>query len=251
MRKFGLIGYPLSHSFSKGYFANKFSEENILDCAYDNYALPSIEDFPDLIVSDPELVGINVTIPYKEQVIQYIDELDEDAAAIGAVNTIKITPEKKLIGYNSDVFGFEQSLLSFINKHRISTPKRGLILGTGGASKAVEFVFNKLGIEFDYVSRSVKTSAIRYQDINVDVISKVQIIVNTTPLGMSPKLEACPDLPYEYLNDQHLLFDLIYNPEKTVFLKKGEAKGAHILNGLQMLHGQAERSWSIWNERTH
>jgi shikimate dehydrogenase len=250
MRRFGLIGFPLSHSFSRGYFKKKFADEQIVDSVYENYPLPSITDFPDLILSEPELVGLNVTIPYKEAVIEYLDELDEDAAQIGAVNTIKITSQKKLIGYNTDVYGFEQSLLRFISKHHINIPEKGLILGTGGASKAVEFVFNKLGIHFTYVSRSVKSGIICYQDIDSDVISNVQIIVNTTPLGMSPKIDTFPLLPYEAMSSKHLLFDLVYNPEKTVFLNKGAANGANILNGLEMLHGQAEKAWSIWNDTT-
>lgn len=242
-RLFGLIGYPLSHSFSKGYFAEKFRKENIQDAHYDVFPIPDISLFPDLVQRAHNLRGLNVTIPYKEQVIPYLDALDPEAEAIGAVNTIKFAAGK-CTGYNSDVWGFEKSLLPLLQPYHL----HALILGTGGASKAVAFVLNKLGITFRNVSRHATADILSYDQLTPELIADHKLIVNCSPLGMYPKVEECPDLPYQALGDHHLLYDLIYNPEETRFLQQGKERGAATKNGLEMLVLQAERSWQIWNE---
>ena len=242
MKQFGLIGYPLSHSFSKGYFTEKFLKENITDCKYDIFPLEKIEDFNDLCEQYTNLVGLNVTIPFKQAIIPFLDELDEIAANIGAVNTIKFMGGKK-IGYNSDAYGFEMSLKPLLKQHH----KNALILGTGGASKAVEYVLKKLGIQFQYVSRTKSENAILYDELNEDIINHSTLIINSTPIGMYPNVEASPSIPYQFITDKHLLYDLIYNPEETKFLKEGKQGAAQTKNGLEMLHLQAERSWQIWN----
>jgi len=247
MKQFGLIGYPLSHSFSKKYFTDKFQEEGIRDCNYELYPIASIEELPDLLKKVPNLVGLNVTIPYKEQVLPFLEELDEGAAEVGAVNTIKII-KGKLSGYNTDVYGFEQSLQNFVIKNKLTPIKKALILGTGGAAKAVAYVLKKLEIDFHLVSRKARPGVISYEDINFSVLDEIQLIVNTTPLGMAPKIVTAPNIPYEALNAQHLLFDLVYNPKKTVFLSNGEQQGSYIINGYEMLIGQAEKSWQIWTQ---
>ena len=245
MKQFGLIGYPLSHSFSKGYFAEKFAKENIVDCKYDVFPLEKIEDFVELCNDKKNLIGLNVTIPYKEKIIPFLDELDETAANIGAVNTIKFSNGKK-IGYNSDAYGFEMSLKPFLKPYH----KQALILGTGGASKAVEYVLRKLGISFQYVSRTKSEKTISYEELltNYD-LRLTTLIINTTPIGMYPNIDTAPDIPYKVITDKHLLYDLIYNPEETLFLKKGKQRGAGTKNGLEMLYLQAERSWQIWNSQ--
>ncbi len=242
MKQFGLIGYPLSHSFSKGYFAEKFQKENIVDCQYDVYPLEKIEDFLELYNNHNNLVGLNVTIPYKQAVIPFLDELNEEAKAIGAVNTIKFIDGKK-IGYNSDCYGFEISLLPLLKPHH----KSALILGTGGASKAVEFVLKKLGIAFQYVSRIKTENNLSYKEINQEIINRSLFIVNCSPLGMYPNINEAPNIPYQFITDKHLLYDLVYNPEETLFLKEGKLRGAQTKNGLEMLYQQAEKSWQIWN----
>ena len=243
---FGLIGYPLSHSFSKKYFTAKFKREEIPDCLYDLFPLDNIEEIEELITNHPNLVGLNVTIPYKQAVLPFLDKLDVSAAAVGAVNTIKLENGRR-VGYNTDVYGFQTSLEALINeKYEPNTSLKGLILGTGGASKAVAFVFNQLDIDYQYVSRNPKPNQLAYTDLNPIIIEEHLVIVNTTPLGMSPSINTCPDLPYELITAQHLLYDLVYNPEVTLFLKKGLLKGATTKNGLDMLHGQAEKSWAIW-----
>lgn len=242
MKQFGLIGYPLSHSFSKGYFAEKFLKESIQDCFYDVYPLKKIEDFTSLCEQHQNLVGLNVTIPYKQQIIPFLDELDETAANIGAVNTIKFINNKKT-GFNTDAFGFEMSLQPLLKSHH----QQALILGTGGASKAVEFVLKKLGISFRYVSRYKNENTITYSELNEDIIQHSTLIINSTPMGMYPNIEVSPGIPYHFLSDKHLLYDLIYNPEETQFLKEGKQRGAQTKNGLEMLYLQAERSWQIWN----
>ncbi|HUM51695.1 MAG TPA: shikimate dehydrogenase [Chitinophagales bacterium] len=242
MKQFGLIGYPLSHSFSKGYFAEKFAKENIVDCKYDVFPLEKIEDFDELCNTHKNFVGLNVTIPYKEKIIPYLDDLDETAANIGAVNTIKFSNGKK-IGFNSDVYGFEMSLKPFLKPYHT----QALILGTGGASKAVEYVLRKLGISFQYISRTKSEKSISYEEVNELIIHHSKLIINTTPIGMYPNVEDAPTIPYNFITDNHLLFDLIYNPEETLFLKKGKEKYAQTKNGLEMLYLQAERSWEIWN----
>ena len=244
MKQYGLIGYPLSHSFSKGYFAEKFAKENIVDCKYDVFPLEKIEDFVELCNDKKNLIGLNVTIPYKEKIIPFLDELDETAANIGAVNTIKFSNGKE-IGYNSDAYGFEMSLKPLLKQHHT----KALILGTGGASKAVEYVLRKLGISFQYVSRNKNEKAISYEELNEAIIQHSKLIINTTPIGMYPNIDTAPDIPYNVLTEKHLLYDLVYNPEETLFLKKGKEKGAQTKNGLEMLYLQAERSWEIWNSQ--
>ena len=244
LKKYGLIGYPLSHSFSKGYFTEKFKKEGIKNAAYETYPLEKISDFTTLLQNNPELVGLNVTIPYKEAIIPYLDELSEEAKKIGAVNTIKIINGKK-IGYNSDVVGFEKSLI----QHLKPTHNKALVLGTGGAAKAVWFVLEKLNIPYLKVSRTASENIIAYDTISIDLVKKYPLIINTTPLGMSPKLETKPDIPYQALTKNHFLYDLVYNPQTTLFLEMGQKMGATIQNGLPMLHGQAERSWELWREK--
>ncbi|HAS44810.1 MAG TPA: shikimate dehydrogenase [Microscillaceae bacterium] len=246
MRQFGLIGYPLSHSFSKKYFTEKFERENIAQANYELYELSSIDLFPALLAKHPDLVGLNVTIPYKQAVMPYLDALDTSAQKVGAVNVIKIENGKKT-GFNSDYYGFKQSL---INSHfPINANTKALVLGSGGASKAVIAALSDLAIQCKIVSRNpVNDQQIAYKSITSELIANYQIIVNTTPLGMHPHTNACPDLPYEALNENYLLFDLLYNPSETLFMKKGAAQGAQVLNGLEMLHLQAEKSWKIWNQ---
>ncbi len=248
MIKYGLIGYPLTHSFSKRYFTEKFEVENI-DSTYENFEIDSISWFPEIIRNNPDLAGINVTIPYKEQVIPYLDQLNESAKEIGAVNTIKVIRSKTgvyLKGFNTDTFGFETSLKTMLKEHH----KKALILGTGGASKALKYVLTKLGIE--YLSASIeelKENEIRYSDIDENMISERLLIINATPLGTYPKVDTFPPIPYEFITKHHLLFDLVYNPEVTVFLQRGLEKGAAIKNGYEMLLLQAIKSYEIWNEK--
>ena len=246
MRKFGLIGYPLSHSFSKKYFTEKFEKEGIQNCQYDLYPIERIEEFPNLIKTNPKLVGLNVTIPYKQQVIPFLDELDPKAEAIGAVNTIKIE-NGKLKGYNTDYHGFKDSLVKFYGGKEM--PKNALILGTGGASKAVIAALVDLGINYHLVSRTTQEGILSYEDINASPHHLItsSLIVNTTPLGMSPNTERLPELPYEHLTPDHSLYDLVYNPLKTAFMQKGIDAGCWVKNGLEMLYGQAEKAWEIWN----
>lgn len=247
-RQFTLIGYPLSHSFSEKYFTQKFEEEQIPNHAYSLSPLESIEELPALISSMPYLQGINVTIPYKEQVIPYLDEISEEAQAIGAVNTIKIQ-NGKLKGYNTDVYGFEKSLLKLLQKeHQKISVENALVLGTGGAAKAVAFILKKLGIDPILVSRRQNSGDLTYSDLDTPIFEECRLIVNTTPLGMLPNIDSFPNLPYHRLNKNYFLYDLVYNPEKTVFLKRGEDQKAAIMNGLEMLHLQAEKAWEIWNE---
>ena len=240
-RKFGLIGFPLTHSFSARYFSDKFSREGIADCVYENYPIESIEELPSLIKQE-NLSGINVTIPYKESVIEYLDEIDSAAEAIGAVNCIKIS-DGKLTGYNTDVYGFRESLKKFIGDAK---PK-ALILGTGGSSKAVAFALGQMNIPYQFVSRRKKAEWFTYNELTADIIPEHQLIINTTPIGMFPKSEAKPELPNEHLTADHYLFDLIYNPEETQFLSQGKLHGSHTKNGLEMLYIQAEKAWEIWN----
>lgn len=248
MRVFGLIGYPLSHSFSQGYFTKKFSSENIADTEYRNFPLETIAQFPELISANPGLCGLNVTIPYKREIIPYLDGLDKTAREVNAVNTIKFERDDNgkvnLIGYNTDVYGFEQTIKPYLN----CSDKNALILGTGGASKAVEYVLHKLGLQCFYVSRKQGDKIYKsYDQLTMEDMMDFQVIVNTSPVGMYPKVDDCPLLPYEGITATHVLYDLIYNPEETLFLKKGREHGAKISNGLQMLHLQAEKAWKIWN----
>ncbi len=239
-RLFGLIGRTLKHSFSANYFANKFKEEQIKNTQYELYELETIEAFESL-KQNPALVGLNVTIPYKKEIIPYLDQLDPIAEEIQAVNTIKFD-QGKLIGYNTDVIGFEQSVRKLIGRKRV---KNALILGTGGAAEAVAYTLDKLNIHCQMASRS--KGDIRYEDITKKYLSEVRLIVNCTPLGTFPDVHQAPDIPYKALTKKHLLFDLVYNPEKTLFLERGELKNCSIMNGYSMLVGQAEASWKIWN----
>jgi len=245
MRRFGLIGYPLSHSFSKIYFTEKFEKLGLSDAQYELFPLKSIDELPQLLSKHPDLRGLNVTIPYKEQVIPFLHELDETAAAVGAVNTILIG--EKLRGFNTDVYGFRQSIKPFLtSKH-----ERALILGTGGASKAVHHVLKTIGIDCGFVTRD-KTKvppgalAFHYEELNEHVMRAFKLIVNTTPLGMQPDANSFPPLPYAHLDAEHLLYDLVYNPAETEFMKRGKQNGAQVMNGLDMLRLQAEKAWEIW-----
>ena len=240
---YGLIGYPLSHSFSKDYFAGKFKKENIHESFYEVFPIPTVELFPDLTDRCKNLRGLNVTIPYKEKVIPYLNELDKTAEEIGAVNTIKFS-DGKMIGYNTDVYGFEKSLLPLLQPYH----QHALILGTGGASKAVAYVLKKLEITIHFISRNKTGNTLSYEELTPAMIAVSKLIINTSPVGMYPHIEECPDISYDHITDKHLLYDLIYNPEETLFLKKGKEQGAAAKNGLEMLELQAERSWQIWNE---
>ncbi len=245
MKLYGLIGYPLGHSLSKKYFSNKFQTEGLKDCRYDLFPIPSIVDLPSLINSNPFLRGLNVTIPYKQQVLEYVTEITSAVREIGATNTIKIDGNK-LTAYNTDVIGFEDSLVKKLKSYHT----KALVLGTGGASKAVQYVLRKLKIEFLLVSRQPQEGKdlIAYSMINETVMKNYTVIINCTPVGMYPNEAECPPLPYHFISDKHYLFDLITNPEKTLFLENGEKMGAVIQNGYEMFIMQAEESWKIWNE---
>ena len=243
MRKFGLIGFPLSHSFSRNYFTNKFAAEGIRDCEYHLFPLKSINELPQLISENPTLCGLNVTIPYKESVLPFLHSVSPAVKQIGACNCIKIT-KGQLEGYNTDVVGFEESIKPFL-KPEI---RKALILGTGGAAKAVAWVLKKLSIDYQYVSRKSGEGILSYNDISSKVLKEIPLIINTTPLGMQPNIFNKPSLPYGAIAPGHLCYDLIYNPEKTSFLAACEAEGAVIKNGLEMLEIQAEESWRIWND---
>ena len=253
MNLYGLIGYPLTHSFSKKYFSEKFEKEAISDCRYELFEIIDIKDFPSIIKNNPDLKGLNVTIPHKEAVMEWLDELDEPVKKIQAVNVIKVS-NGKLKGYNSDYHGFRTSLEKFISQDqpleliKICKGMKALVLGTGGASKAVKAALEDLNIEFNTVSRSKGLADFTYQEIKENIAS-YQLIINTTPLGMYPAIDACPDLAYEKINKDCFLFDLVYNPQETLFLKKGRANGARTKNGLEMLYLQAEKAWEIWNQK--
>jgi shikimate dehydrogenase len=243
MKRFGLIGYPLSHSFSKKYFTEKFRRENIANCIYENFPLENISEFPALIQQHADLCGLNVTIPHKEKVIPFLSAQSDVVKAIGACNCIKIE-NGVLTGYNTDVTGFEESLKPLLQPFHT----KALVLGTGGAAKAVHYVLQKLGIEFFEISRTpAGERQLSYQQIDEAVIKEHLLIINTSPLGMYPKIDECPAIPYQALTAKHYLFDLVYNPAKTLFLQKGEQQGAAIKNGHDMLIIQAEESWRIWS----
>ena len=247
MKKYGLLGYPLGHSFSRNYFNQKFEAERI-DAEYLNFEIPEIKEIKNVIKENPELNGLNVTIPYKEQVIPYLDDLDEDARLIGAVNVIKFSKglfgKVKLKGYNSDIIGFKQSIEPLLKEHH----RKALILGTGGASKVVFQGLKQLGVASTFVSRKAKEYCITYEEITPKVMEQYTVIVNTTPLGMYPNVNACPDIPYDLLTSDHLLYDLLYNPDETLFMRKGKEKGAVVKNGLEMLLLQAFAAWEIWQK---
>lgn len=243
MKVYGLIGYPLSHSFSRQYFTEKFRREQIAGCVYENFPLTNIEDFGTLVQQHSQLCGLNVTIPYKEKIIPFLSEQSEVVRSVGACNCIKIE-NGKLTGYNTDVTGFEVSLRPHLQPHHT----KALVLGTGGAAKAVHWVLKKLGIEFLKVSRMPGgKQQVSYQQVDETLLKEYLLIVNTSPVGMYPKADECPSLPYQALTSQHYLFDLVYNPAKTLFLQKGEQQGAVTENGKDMLVIQAEESWRIWN----
>jgi len=243
MRRFGLIGKTLKHSFSKNYFTQKFKENGINDCCYETFELSSIEEFTALFEKYPDIEGLNVTIPYKEDVVKFLDEQNDVVKEIGACNCIKVV-EGKLHGFNTDVIGFRESLQPKLKPQHT----KALILGSGGASKAVQYALKELSIECRVVSRRKQFDELGYEDIDDEILEQYKLIINTTPLGMFPNVNDDPPVPYQYITPQHFLFDLIYNPEKTKFLQQGEKHGAQIANGHEMLILQAEESWRIWNE---
>ena len=243
MRLFGLIGYPLSHSFSKKFFEDKFRHEGINDAAYELFPIENINSLPELIQSHPDLRGLNVTIPYKQEVLPFLHHTNHLPEGLNACNCIRIY-NNKLTGYNTDVTGFRQSFMRFYQPHH----NRALILGTGGAAEAVAWCFRQMKIEFSLVSRSAGAGVgFTYDDLNAELISSHTVIVNTTPLGMYPKVHECPPIPYDFITSRHYLFDLVYNPSETIFLQKGKERGAVVQNGAEMLVIQAEESWRIWN----
>jgi len=258
MKKYGLIGYPLTHSFSKKYFTDKFAKEGYEDREYELYPLQNLSDLPELINDTHDLCGLNVTVPHKIGVMFYLDKIDPAARAIDAVNCIKIVNHQpveaffsgelssmkvRLEGYNTDAYAFEESLKPLLKKHH----QKALVLGNGGASRSVAFVLNKLDISYKLVSRRAIGKQLSYKQLTAEVMKERLLIINTTPLGTAPNIEECPEIPYELLTSRHLLYDLVYNPAETEFLKRGKEKGASIKNGLEMLHLQAEKSWEIWN----
>ena len=248
MRKFGLLGYPLGHSFSRKYFSEKFKREKIRDCVYENYPLETLGLLPDLISQNHELCGLNVTIPYKTGIIKYIDDAEPAVNDIGAVNVLKIRRMSGVIrisGFNSDITGINVSVRPYAG-----SIKNTLILGTGGSSKAVAYTLKKLGINATLVSRTKKEESITYGDLTPEIVANAELIINTTPLGMFPEINTLPDIDYNLLNEKHILLDLVYNPEITTFLKKGKERGCRIITGLNMLYAQAERSWEIWNDES-
>lgn len=242
MKWYGLLGKTLKHSFSKAYFAHKFSSEHIDDCRYENFELAGINKLPELLKKNPGIKGLNVTIPYKEEVLPFLAYKNDIVKEINACNCIKIS-DGKLCGYNTDVIGFQQSLEKFLKLHH----NNALILGTGGSAKAVRYALKRLGISYQNVSRTKNSSTITYEELDKEIMSSHSLIINTSPIGMYPKIKEAPAIPYHFITPDHLLFDLTYNPEKTLFLKKGEDKGARISNGSGMLILQAEESWRIWN----
>lgn len=247
MRKYGLIGYPLGHSFSQKYFSEKFRNERISGCIYENYPLSDINQLPALIADDPELCGLNVTIPYKSEVLSFLDAIESEASEIGAVNVIKIKrsdQKVRLEGFNSDITGISDSVKPYIKEYM----KQALVLGTGGSSRSVCHVLKKLGLNVIQVSRESRAGVITYSDITRDLIEDTDLIVNTTPLGMYPAKEGKPELNYSLLSRKQILFDLVYNPEITQFLKAGMEQGCTIISGIKMLFSQAERAWEIWND---
>ena len=246
MKTYGIIGNPLGHSFSKQYFTDKFQKEEI-DAQFLNFEIPSIDKVLDVVKDNPTLMGLCVTIPYKQEVMAYLDEIDPLAKEIGAVNSIQIRRKNGktyLKGYNTDIYGFGESLADFIEGRKLSA----LILGTGGASKAVATALKNQNIEFISVSRTKSETTISYEDLSEDIISSHQLIINCTPLGTFPKVDACPDIAYSNVSEGHFLYDLVYNPSTTLFMSKGLEQGARAHNGLRMLHLQAEKSWNIWNQ---
>ncbi|MFV8442440.1 shikimate dehydrogenase family protein [Flavobacterium sp. LB2P44] len=243
-KRFGLLGRNISYSFSKGYFTDKFNNENFTGCTYENFDIQEINAFSEIIKNTSDLKGLSVTIPYKETVLPFLDKLSKKAKIIGAVNTIKITKKGQSKGYNTDYYGFKKSLVPLLEPHH----KKALILGTGGASKGVAYALEELNIPYTFVSREANDNAINYERINATTFDNYQIIINCTPVGTSPNVDAIPLIPYEFFTDKHIAYDLIYNPAETQFLKRASAQGAQIKNGLDMLIFQAEKAWKIWNK---
>ncbi|WP_462254430.1 shikimate dehydrogenase family protein [Ferruginibacter sp.] len=244
MKVYGIIGYPLGHSFSQKYFTEKFVTEGINDCNYKIFAIKSVDGLKDVLIQNPDLNGFNITIPHKQSILSLLDDTTKLPQNLHACNCVKIV-NGKFIGFNTDVIGFEETLLSQLKSHHT----HALILGNGGAAEAVKFVLNKLNIQYKVVSRKLHDgSDLTYADINEKIIREHLLIINTTPLGTFPNVDECPAIPYQYLTAQHFLYDLVYNPPKTLFLKKGEEQGTAIKNGYDMLMIQAEESWRIWNE---
>jgi shikimate dehydrogenase len=242
MKRYGLIGFPLTHSLSQQYFTQKFIDQGIEDCVYERFSIPSIGDLHDILKTHPDLCGFNITIPYKKEVLAFLTERSKAVEEVGACNCVIII-DGHLIGYNTDVIGFENSLIPFLKP----THNKALVLGTGGAALAIVYVLQKLGIDFNYVSRTATSGQLAYNDLDASVLAAYTLIINTTPLGMFPNIEACPDIPYALLTPEHHLFDLTYNPAVSTFLAKGMQMGATIQNGQQMFVEQAEQSWRIWN----
>lgn len=242
MAKFGLIGTNIHYSFSKTFFTIKFDLEKI-DHTYENFDIKSLENLQEIITDNSGLKGLNVTIPFKEKIIPFLDRIDKEAKEIGAVNTIKILKDGRLVGYNTDHYGFAKALAAYPPIKE----KTALILGNGGAAKAIKYVLDAMGFKYKVVSRTPSKSTITYKDLTRDIITKHKLIINTTPLGVSPNTWECPDIPYEYLTEDHFLYDLIYNPRETEFLKRGFGKGAKVANGMKMLEYQAKKAWTIWN----
>lgn len=242
--KFGIIGKNISYSFSRNYFQEKFKKLGLTNYQYYNFDIPEIEEFPFLLYHrEDEFRGLNVTIPYKEAIFNYLDEVDAEAQKIGAVNTIKVTDDNRLVGYNTDAYGFQKSIAPLLKSHH----KKALILGTGGASKAIAYALKKLNIDYKFVSRNEAENKVSYEMLDAEIMNDYTIIVNCTPVGTHPNIENAPAIPYQFITDKHLLYDLIYNPAETKFLQNGKKQGASIKNGLEMLELQAEKAWEIWN----
>lgn len=245
MKIYGLVGYPIGHSFSSKYFTEKFQGEKV-DAGYHNFQMEDVQDLSKVLESHDNIAGLNITIPHKTNIFSFLTEVDETAKAIGAVNVVKASKTENgyhLKGYNTDVIGFEKSLVPQLKQSH----KKALVFGTGGASKAVIYVLKTLGIHYKYVSRNKGADQFSYEDITPEIIREYTLLINCTPLGMSPKQDMCPNIPYDSITENHYLFDLIYNPEQSIFLKNGANKGADTKNGLEMLHLQADAAWEIWN----
>lgn len=242
MDKYGIIGYPLGHSFSRAFFTEKFQREHI-DAEYVNFEIPSADMLPGIVQANPNLRGLNVTLPHKEAVIPMLDELSDEAKEIGAVNVIRVR-DGRLKGFNSDIIGFMDSIRPLLKPWH----QHALVLGTGGASRAIRVGLQRLGIEWTYVSRTPAPGRLTYAELTTQLMEHYQVIVNCSPVGMFPRVDACPDIPYQLLTGRHLLYDLVYNPQETLFLKRGAEHGAAVKNGLEMLHLQALASWRFWNE---
>ena len=248
MDLYGLIGFPLTHSFSKRFFTDKFIREGIKESSYDLYEMQTLDKLPDLLKAKQDLRGLNVTIPFKKDVIAYLDDLDDSSAErIGAVNTIKIFADGSTKGFNTDYYGFRQSMTEWLDRRgETSSNFKALVLGNGGAAKAVQVALQDLHVEYKLVSRQEADDSLLYQDLNEEIMDSHRLIINTTPLGTFPNVEGCPSIPFEFVTKNHYLYDLVYNPAETTFLKNGVAKGAVIQNGLKMLELQAEKAWDIW-----